>query len=182
MSRSKAKGVAMPAHIRVDMALLNSPAFIALDSCAKALFIDLRSRVNSFTNGNINAALSELRHRNWRSPVTLAKAIRQLEAVGLIAKTRKTVGVERGSKMCNLFRFTDLDVFEIPKFGILAQKATHDYKKITELNVARQVVAKASLTQPKIKNISVQKIERDATKNVALTKSNATDSVEAMIH
>lgn len=182
MGKLTTKGLPIPAHIRVDMTLLNSPAFIAVDSCAKALFIDLRSKVNSFNNGNISAALSELKHRNWRSAVTLAKAIRQLEAVGLIAKTRKTVGVERGSKMCNLFRFTDLDVFEIPKFGIAAQKATHDYKKITELKVARQVVAKASLTQPKVKKISLQKVERDATNSVALSKSNATDSVEAMIH
>lgn len=179
---AKPKSGLIPPHIRIDLSLLKSPAFIALDPCAKALFIDLRSKVNSFNNGNISAALSELKHRNWRSAVTLAKALRQLESLGFIAKTRKTIGVERGSKMCNLFRFTDLDVFEIPKLGIEAQKATHDYKKFTELNVARQVVAKASLTQPKIKNISVQKMERDATKNVALSKSNATDSVEAMIH
>jgi hypothetical protein len=182
MGKLTTKGLPIPAHIRVDMALLNSPAYIAVDSCAKALFIDLRARVNSYNNGNISAALSELKHRNWRSAVTLAKAIRQLEAVGLIAKTRKTVGVERGSKMCNLFRFTDLDVFEIPKFGISAQKATHDYKKITELKVARKVVAQASLTQPKIKKISLQKMERDATNNMALGKSIATDFVDACFH
>ena len=96
------KGLKVPAHIRVDMTLLNSPAYIALDACAKALYIGLRSKVNSYNNGNINATLSVLKHRNWRSAVTLAKAIRQLEAVGLIDKTRKTIGVEKGSKMCNL--------------------------------------------------------------------------------
>ncbi len=176
------KGLKVPAHIRVDMTLLNSPAYIALDTCAKALYIDLRSKVNSYNNGNINATLSVLKHRNWRSAVTLAKAIRQLEAVGLIDKTRKTIGVERGSKMCNLFRFTDLEVFEIPKLGIAAQRATHDYLKIRELNTARQLVANASLTQPKNKKISIQNVERIATENMALGKSSATDSVDALVH
>ena len=182
MGKLKVKGVSILPHIRVDMRLLNSSAYIALDTCAKALYIDLRSKVNTFTNGNLNATLSELKHRNWRSAVTLAKALRQLEAVGLIAKTRKTIGVEKGSKICNLYRFTDLEVFEMPKLGIAAQKATHDYLAIRGLNEARQMVAKASLTQPKIKKISVQKVERIATVNMALGKSSATDSVDALVH
>lgn len=182
MGKLKVKGASILPHIRVDMRLLNSPAYIALDTCAKALYIDLRSKVNTFTNGNLNATLSELKHRNWRSAVTLAKALRQLEAVGLIAKTRKTIGVEKGSKMCNLYRFTDLEVFEMPKLGIAAQKATHDYLAIRGLNEARQMVAKASLTQPKVKKISVQKVERIATVNMALGKSSATDSVDALVH
>ena len=180
MGKLKVKGVSILPHIRVEMRLLNSSAYIALDTCAKALYIDLRSKVNTFTNGNINATLSELKHRNWRSAVTLAKALRQLEAVGLIAKTRKTIGVEKGSKMCNLYRFTDLEVFEMPKLGIAAQKATH--LAIRGLNEARQMVAKASLTQPKVKKISVQKVERIATENMALGKSIATDSVDAFVH
>ena len=93
MGKLKVKGAPILPHIRIEMRLLNSSAYIALDTCAKALYIDLRSKVNTFTNGNINATLSELKHRNWRSAVTLAKALRQLEAVGLIAKTRKTIVV-----------------------------------------------------------------------------------------
>ena len=44
------------------------------------------------------------------------------------------------------------------------------------------MVAKASLTQPKVKKISVQKVERIATENMALGKSSATDSVDALVH
>jgi hypothetical protein len=128
--------------------------------------MDLRARVRSNNNGDISAPLSELRHRGWCSAVTLAKALRQLEAVGLLAKTRKTVGVERGSKMCNLYRFTDLEVLELPKKGIDACKATHDYKVFTELGAARQATAQASKPKPLatprngnegvVKNTSVQ--------------------------
>ena len=75
------------AHIRVNLSLLDSPAFIALDWTARALFLDLRHRMRGTNNGNISAALSELRHRGWNSSATLVKALRQLEAVGLLRKT-----------------------------------------------------------------------------------------------
>jgi hypothetical protein len=169
----KGNGQPTEAHIRVNLSLLNSPAYIALDHCARALYVDLRARVRSTNNGDISAPLSELRHRGWCSAVTLAKALRQLEAVGLLAKTRKTVGVARGSKMCNLYRFTDLETLEVSKKSIAGCKATHDYKKFTDLGTARQATALASKPTPlaaprkrseaTAKNTSLQKMHRDAT-------------------
>jgi hypothetical protein len=177
MGRDRKSGGTVAAHIRLDITLLNSPAYIALDACAKALLIDLRAKVNTYNNGNISAALSELKHRGWRSAVTLAKSIRQLEAVGLLAKTRQTIGVERGSKVCNLYRFTDLDVYEQSKVHVAAQSATHDYKKFESLAAARQAVATASAAKPRTKKTSLQKVKRDATDSRASTTSIATDSV-----
>lgn len=177
MGRDRKSGVAVSPHIRLDISLLNSPAFIALDACAKALLLDLRVKINGYNNGNISATLSELKHRGWRSAVTLAKSIRQLEAVGILAKTRQTIGVERGSKVCNLYRFTDLDVYEHPKINVSAQGATHDYKKFESLAAARQAVAKASATKPQKNKTSLQKMERDATESRAPRSSSATDSV-----
>ena len=158
MSRDKRPGN-VEAHIRINLSLLESPAFIALDWTARALFLDLRNRMRSSNNGNISAALSELRHRGWTSSTTLAKALRQLEAVGLVRKTRQTIGVERGSKVCNLYRFTDIEVFERPKLGIEACKATDDYKAFKTLTEARRAVSEASTPR---KKTALQKLHRDA--------------------
>ena len=178
MGRDKRPDQKYEAHIRVNLSLLNSPAYIALDWTARALFTDIRSKVRGSNNGNINATLSELRHRGWRSPATLAKALRQLEAVGLIAKTRKTVGVKVGSKVCNLYRFTDLDCFEFPKLEIPATKASHDYKKFTALKEAQLAIARAS---PPKKKTTLQKMYRDATDSVLMSEFNATNSVVSPI-
>ena len=161
------------AHVRITLKLLQSPAFIALDWTARALFLDLRSKLRGSNNGNINAALSELKHRGWRSPTTLAKALRQLEAVGLVEKTRQTIGVERGSQVCNLYRFTDVDVYEFPKLAINAKKATHDYLKFESLGHARNAVRSASVPKKR----SQQNLQRDATDFAADKAIIATDSV-----
>jgi hypothetical protein len=174
MGRDKKPEVKYEAHIRVTLALLDSPAYIALDWSARSLFTDMRSKLRGSNNGNINAALTELRHRGWRSPVTLAKALRQLEAVGLIAKTRQTIGVMRGSKVCNLYRFTDLDTLEFSKFHIAATKATHDYKRFTALTDARRAIAAAS---PAKKKATLQKLYRDATETVSIAPVDATETV-----
>lgn len=174
MGRDKKPEAKYEAHIRVTLALLDSPAYIALDWSARSLFTDMRSKLRGSNNGNINAALTELRHRGWRSPVTLAKALRQLEAVGLIAKTRQTIGVMRGSKVCNLYRFTDLDSLEFPKFQIAATKATHDYKRFTALTDARRAIAAASPTK---KKATLQNVYRDATETVSIAPIDDTETV-----
>ena len=156
--------------VGVNTSLLNSPAWIALDRAAQALFFDLRVKVNGYNNGNINAAMSELKHRGWNSPATLAKCLRQLEALGFIAKTRATVGVEKGSKVCNLYRFTDLPVLEQPKQHVQASNATHDYKVFAVLRDAKRAVTVASPAQ---KKTSVQKLKRYASENEAIAPINA---------
>lgn len=169
MSRDKRPGP-IEAHIRITLSLLESPAYIALDFSARALYVDLRNRMRSNNNGNINATLSELKHRGWTSSTTLAKALRQLEAVGFIRKTRQTVGVERGSKVCNLYRFTDVEVYGRAKPLIEACKATDDFKAFKTLGEAQRAVADAS--RPK-KKMSLQKLHRDAAESAAMAPIDA---------
>lgn len=175
MARRQPPGIT-EAHIRIPLEVLQSPAFIALPASAVKLYIDMISALRTTNNGNINAAMTDLRHRGWTAPATLAKSLRQLEAVGLIAKTRETVGVNRGSKMCNLYRFTDRDVFGHPKLNIEAQKETRDYRKFTSLTEARKAVDAAAAPKPK-KKTTLQKLKRDATETVAMTPINATETV-----
>ncbi|MCY1234294.1 hypothetical protein D3C86_1508850 [compost metagenome] len=121
--------------------------------------------------------LSELRHRGWTSSTTLAKALRQLEAVGLLRKTRKTVGVENGAKVCSLYGFTDIEVFERPKLGIVACKATDDYKSFKTLTDAKRAVAVASAPTPmdpeKKKKRALRKLERRAAETASMASIDA---------
>lgn len=175
--RDKPPGIT-EAHVRITLSLLNSPAYIALDYSSKALFLDLRSRLRSTNNGNINAALSELKHRGWKAPATLAKALRQLEAVGLLRKTRATVGVEHGSKVCNLYRFTDMECWAQPKLGIDACKATDEYKAFTTLSDARRAAKQAAPGKKR----SLQKLKRDATEIEATARIDATETEVTPLH
>ena len=160
------------AHIRVNLCLLDSPAFIALDWTARALFLDLRHRMRGTNNGNISAALSELRHRGWNSSATLVKALRQLEAVGLLKKTRQTIGVVRGSKVCNLYRFTDIEVYERTKLGIPAMKSTDDYKAFKTLDEARRAIVQSAESN---KKTALQKMKRDASEIEAIGSIDASE-------
>jgi hypothetical protein len=157
----------------IPLEILKSPAYIALGFSARSLYVELRMRMNGHNNGNINAALSELRHRGFNSPATLAKCLRQLEATKLISKTRETIGVVNGSTICNLYCLTDIDVLEIPKLNISASKATHLYREIKTLREARQLVEKAS---PPKKKTSLQSLNRITAKVVTISSKNDTET------
>lgn len=122
-------------HIRVYVTLLNCPAYRVLGDAAKVLFFDLREKVNASNNGNIEATLSMLKHKGWTSSTTLAKALYELRALGFIAVTRGG-GVEHGSRVCSLYGFTDLPIFEYPKLGIPASPATNAYLRFQSVNEA----------------------------------------------
>lgn len=115
-------------HVRVYTSLLNCPAYRVLGFPSKALFLDLRSLVTGTNNGNLSASLSDMKHRGWTAAATLSKALYELRAMGFIAVTRAG-GLKMGTRVCTLYRFTDLEVYEQPKVGVSAVKATHDYLK-----------------------------------------------------
>lgn len=123
-------------HIRVYVSLVHSPAYRCLGWAARALFFEMRSAVNGSNNGNISAALADLRHVGWKSSQTLARALYELRALGFIAVTREG-GLRQGSRMPALYRFTDLEVFDQPKISVQACKPTEDYARFTTLAEAR---------------------------------------------
>lgn len=122
-------------HVRIRHDLLNSPAYRVLPAKAVKLYNDLRAKLNSSNNGNIEATLKDLKHRGWKSSSTLFAALRELEHMGFIAKTRQG-GIAAMSKVCNLYRFTDLDVYEHPKQGIQPIRATLDWLRLDSVRAA----------------------------------------------
>lgn len=157
------------AHVRVYHTTLKSPAFRVLSFSAKALFFMLQTELTATNNGNISAPLSEMKHLGWTSQTTLAKCLYELRSLGFIAVTRGG-GLKMQSRICTLYRFTFLDVFDQPKVSVQAIKATHDYlkfKTVREAEIALEtgmaalkVEGTKKQTSPKgRKNLPVQKLD-----------------------
>lgn len=172
MAKQKKNNGQSGRYISLYHDLLHSPAYRVLSSAGKTLLIDLRMSYNGSNNGNINAVFSELKHRGWKSPTTLFKSLYELRSLGFIALTRAG-GLKQGTRVCSLYRFTDLDVFDIPKHGIQAVKATHDYKAYKTLSEAMQALTDGcrklkaeGIQKQSIKKSPVQKKASTASKNV----------------
>jgi len=150
-------------HIRVYHHLMNSPAWLALSGSGIRLWLDMRLKLTSYNNGNIEAVFSILRHRGWRSKTTLHKALRELEAAGFIVQTRQG-GIACMSRICSLYRFTDQDAPEQEKQRISASKATHDYRRFHSIREAHAAIQAAEANRNQgltacRKKSKVQKLE-----------------------
>ena len=170
-------------HVRLYWALIDSIAWRSVGYSSQAVYIAMRRRLQSTNNGNLSAALSDMKHHGISAPSTLAKALRELQTVGLIAVTRQG-GIAFGRQVCSLYRFTDEAVFEHPKLGVKAGPPTDEWKRFTKLAEAKAVIkqAHADAKRPTDKNTSrIQKLERTDTDSVALSRFNDTDSVEAAV-
>jgi hypothetical protein len=170
-------------HIRIYHAMLDSPAWKALSFADRGLYLELRRQLKSFNNGDINAAMGTMKHVGVKSPTTLAKGLRALMAVGLLARTRDG-GIAHGEKFCTLYRFTDEATFDHPKLGIVAGPASNEWKRFTSIGEAKAAIKAASAPVPSSvkkqyrKNATrIQFLERQATDSVASDRFLATDSV-----
>lgn len=154
----------MGAHARLYEAIVQSPAWLALPFSTRALYVQLRVKLKQTNNGNIDATAATLKHAGFGSSATISRGLRELETVGLIAKTRQG-GIAAGGKVCNLFRFTDKPSWEFPKLGIPASKATKDWLEWTSVRHAKAAITAAHLAakRPARENASKdQKLNRIA--------------------
>lgn len=143
-------------YVQVFFRVLNSHAWRALSPTEHSLWLSLRYQFNGGNNGNISATLAALKHRGVSSSATLAKSLRAMMAVGLIAKTRDTGGLTHAGAVCCLYRFTDLPCPSFPDKGITASRETHDYARFTTVAEAKAVIkaAHASAKRPDHPNAS----------------------------
>jgi len=155
MARDKPTKDPMGGHVRLYWEIIDSPAWLALGWAAQGIYIAMRRQLKGTNNGDISATLSHLRHYRVRSSSTLAGALRALEVVGLIAKTRQG-HIACGAKVCNLYRFTDQAVYDIPKLGITRQPATNEWKAWANVRSAEAAIhqADAVARRPPAENTS----------------------------
>lgn len=158
-------------YARLFHDVVNTPAWVALGSNAKTLYIDLLIQFNGSNNGNLTAALGVLKHRGWRSPTTLSIALAELLALGFIVKTRGG-GVRQGSRVCSLYALTDLPIPANPKLGIEAALPSCGFRLYGSL-----ADAKKALAAVRGKKSTLQKLYPTATDSVAVEPVSDTDSV-----
>jgi hypothetical protein len=133
MKRDKAPPDPRGGHVRLYNALIDSPAWNALSATDQRAYVALRRALGKTNNGDLSLPLSRARHYRITSPATLAKALRGLVAVGLIAVTRRGGCTRGGQRLPTLYRFTDEAVFEMRPKLIDACKATDDWKLIESI-------------------------------------------------
>ncbi len=136
MARSKSPADPRGGHVRLYWAILDSPAWRLLTHADVRVYLSLRRKLGRTNNGDINATLTELKHAGISSSSTLASALRRLELLGFIEKTRQG-GIANGGKLCSLYRFTDEPTLEIKKAGVLAAAATNEWQRFASMAEAR---------------------------------------------
>ena len=163
-------------HVRLYWSLIDSIAWRAVAYTSQCVYIVMRRRLQSTNNGNISAALGDMKHYGISTSATLAKALRELQTVGLIAVTRQG-GIAYGRQVCSLYRFTDEAVYEHPKVGVKAQQATNDWQRFTKLAEAEAEIkqAHANVKRPQNKS-GVQILKRTDSDSEALGRFNDSDS------
>ena len=163
-------------HVRLYWSLIDSIAWRAVAYTSQCVYIVMRRRLQSTNNGNISAALGDMKHYGISTSATLAKALRELQTVGLIAVTRQG-GIAYGRQVCSLYRFTDEAVYEHPKVGVKAQQATNDWQRFTKLAEAEAEIkqAHANVKRPQNKS-GVQILKRTDSDSEALRQFNDSDS------
>jgi hypothetical protein len=70
-----------------------------------------------------------MKRHGWGGSESLARALYELQAVGLIFCARRG-GVERGSKVTSLYAFTDLDTNRNDRLAIAGGKARFAYRDL----------------------------------------------------
>ena len=177
MSQKKRPKDPRGGHVRIYWEIVDSHAYQALSFSAQSLYVAMRRQLLATNNGNISATLGTLKRSGWRSSATLIKGLRELEGVGLIAKTRQG-GVAYMSKICSLYRFTDEACYEFPKLEIPACKATFDYRDLKTRAEAKQAIA-CSSERRKGKKPKVQNLIGTASKAEAI--SSFSDSIPELV-
>lgn len=150
-------------HVRLYWAILDSPAWRVLTHADVRVYLALRRKLGKTNNGDINATLTEMRHAGISSSSTLSSALRRLEVLGFIEKTRQG-GITYGGKLCSLYRFTDEPTFEIPKAGVRSGSATNEwnrFKNMAEARSALRPLADRKKVKLRLSNRSASTIESD---------------------
>ena len=164
--------------MRLYWSLLDSLAWRALSYSSQSVYIAMRRRLQSTNNGNISAALGDMKHFGITTSATLAKALRELQTVGLIAVTRQG-GIAYGRQVCSLYRFTDEAVFEHAKLGVKACQVTDDWMRFEKLSEVKTAIKQAhadAKRQPGKNKSGLQKLKRTDSDSEALSRFNDSDS------
>jgi hypothetical protein len=177
MKFSKAPKDPRGGHSRLYWDMLDSPAWNTLTATDQRAYIALRRQLGKTNNGDLSLPLSRARHSGITSPATLAKALRALSAVGLIAVTRRGGCTRGGQRLPTLYRFTCEQNYAMPGKLIEANPATDEWRRIESIAQGRAIIRKreADAQADAQKKTLVQKLNGTGSKNEAVKPITATN-------
>lgn len=132
-------------HIRLHWELIDSNAWRCLSASDQRAYIALLRHLRSTNNGDLSLPLSVAKQHGIKSQTTLAKSLRALVAVGLLAVSRRGGCTKGGQRLPTLYRLTDIQVFAIPTKFVEPSKATNDWKSIATLGMGREAIRRAEI-------------------------------------
>jgi hypothetical protein len=158
-------------HIRLYWDIFDSPAFMALGNSDRSAYMALMRQRGKTNNGDISLTIKYARRfADINSETTLAKCLRALCAVGLIAVTRDGGSSHGGQRLPTLYRFTDAESYPFPGKFVEGFKATNEWKTLTSIAAAKAAIKKIEdaaglkAADKKLKS-ALQKMELTTPKN-----------------
>lgn len=129
--------------IRIYSDLYDSPAFAALSPHDVMAYLALLRELKQYNNGDLSLPLSRAKKCGIKHHVTLARSLRALCAVGLVAITRKGGSSKDGQRLPSLYRVTDRECFDIPAKHLTQMPATNEWKRVTSAAEGERLIADA---------------------------------------
>ncbi len=143
MSKTKPQRDPRGHSLRVYADVYDSPAFAALSPHDVLAYLALLRAHKGYNNGDLSLPLSRAKNCGISHPKTLARSLRALCAVGLVALARKGGCNKGGQRLPSLYRLTDRECYEIPAKHLEAMPATNDWKRVSSVQKGKELIAAA---------------------------------------
>src|SRR5450830_1273195 len=133
MSKPKTQRDPRGHSLRVYSDLYDSPAFASLSPHDVLAYLALLRELKGYNNGDLSLPLSRAKTCGIGHPKTLARSLRALCAVGLVAVTRRGGCARGGQRLPTLYRMTDRECYAIPAKHLEAMPESHEWKRVTSV-------------------------------------------------
>lgn len=143
MSKNKPNRDPRGHSIRIYSELYDSAAYGALSPHDVMAYLALLRELKQYNNGDLSLPLSRAKRCGIGHHMTLARSLRALCAVGLVAVTRKGGCNRGGQRLPNLYRVTDRECYAIPAKHLEAMQATDNWKRVTTVEQGQQLIEAA---------------------------------------
>lgn len=143
MSRAKTQRDPRGHSLRVYSDVYDSPAFAALSPHDVLAYLALLRELMGYNNGDLSLPLSRAKRCGIGHHLTLARSLRALCAVGLVAVTRRGGCTKGGQRLPTLYRVTDRECYAIPAKQLEAIPATNEWKRVTSAEHGTDLIAAA---------------------------------------
>lgn len=123
--------------------MYDSAAFSALSPHDVLAYLALLRELKGYNNGDLSLPLSRAKTCGISHPKTLARSLRAVCAVGLVAVTRRGGCTKGGQRLTHLYRMTDRVCYDIPVKHLVAMRETNEWKNVTSVQHGHYLIQAA---------------------------------------